>query len=592
MRAGDRAWNGAWSDERAMRNNLVVLINPNKLHPGIPPIALDILTTSLEQADFNVEVVDLTFQRDRWREVLGDYFKDRSPLLVGITVRNTDTIYPQEQRVFLPEHKEIIDEVRRLTAAPLVAGGVGFSSMPFALVEYFGLDYGVKGPGELVISGLASALRRGEPATAVPGLIINTAAGAEQVPWAPGLPATGLRRRAPKEVPVVNGETPYLRRSGSTFKVDNLRYYELGGLGNVLTKNGCPFRCTHCVEPDAKGDRFSRREVGSVVAELEALAGQGVLDVHSTDSEVNLSFVHIKDILRELVERKRTRSDSPLHRLRLWLYCQPAPFDEEFASLLAEAGCKGINFGSDHTCKSMIEGWKITESDRTYYSYQNIQAANGLALEHGMLVMHDILLGMPGETIETVYQCLDETLALNATVIGYTLGIRVFPYSPLGIRFAAESGGERAIRGLQSNTATAPIVLTPLEACRSAAEYERQFMFEPSGQFRPVYFFSPELPEDEATLSSPSGRWTRTLELMRDHVPEREHTRVMLPTVPGLSKDDNNYADNPFLMLQARLGYKGAFWSRWRQRDQIMAEASQGDLALSPSGRAQQPSIA
>jgi hypothetical protein len=47
----------------------------------------------------------------------------------------------------------------------------------------------------------------------------------------------------------------------------------------------------------------------------------------------------------------------------------------------------------------------------------------------------------------------------------------------------------------------------------------------------------------------------------------------MLPTAPGLSRHDNNYADNPFLTNLALLGYKGAFWSRWRDRDEILREA-------------------
>jgi hypothetical protein len=47
----------------------------------------------------------------------------------------------------------------------------------------------------------------------------------------------------------------------------------------------------------------------------------------------------------------------------------------------------------------------------------------------------------------------------------------------------------------------------------------------------------------------------------------------MLPTAPGLSRHDNNYADNPFLTSLVQLGYKGAFWSRWRDRDLIIDQA-------------------
>ena len=45
-----------------MSKGLVVLVNPNKVHPPIAPYALDVLTTSLELAGFEVHVVDLTFR--------------------------------------------------------------------------------------------------------------------------------------------------------------------------------------------------------------------------------------------------------------------------------------------------------------------------------------------------------------------------------------------------------------------------------------------------------------------------------------------------------------------------------------------------
>lgn len=552
---------------------LVTLINPNKIQPGITPYALDILTTSLEQRGFTVEVVDLTFRREQWKQVLKEYFAARTPLLVGITFRNTDTIYPQEQRCFLEDHLEIVNEVKGLTLAPIIGGGIGFSSMPYALLEYFNIPFGVKGPGELIICDLAERLATGLAPQGVPGLLIYDGRQVELQVAEPEAVNLFVPRGPYAGVPTVNQATPYNRRANTPFRVNNLEYYQKGGLGNILTKNGCAFSCTHCVEPNAKGHGFAKRTPSAVVDELEMLASAGVHDVHSSDSEFNLSFAHPKSILREIAARKERDASSPLHKLRLWLYCQPMPFDEEFAELLAAAGCRGVNFGTDHTVQKLLDSWKLTGNHTSFYSYEHIKRSNQLAKDYGMLTMHDILLGMPGETIETIYQCLDETLALEATTVGYTLGIRIFPYSPLGLKYAEECDGVRTVRGLQSNTAISPIILTPLRKCASIAAYERQFMFDEFNRLRPLYYFSPELPEAFETLESPNGRWTRTIELMRSYVALEDHPRVMLPSVPGLTKDDNNYADNPFLMCLVRLGYKGAFWSRWRQRDQIIQEA-------------------
>lgn len=247
-----------------MGRGLVLLVNPNKVHPPIAPYALDVLTTSLEAADFEVEVVDLTFHREDWKSCLSEYFGARSPVLVGVTIRNTDTVYAFEQRPFVGEHKEIITEIRRLTDAPIVGGGIGFSSMPFALVDYFGIDFGVKGPGEQIICDLADALVTGRGTDTVSGLIRNTPEGVTRVP-PPALTAAG-RRTVAAPLPAgqfedrswqVDRSGTYVRRSGAPLKVDNLLYYQRGGLAGILTKNGCTYRCSHCVEPDAKGIRTS-----------------------------------------------------------------------------------------------------------------------------------------------------------------------------------------------------------------------------------------------------------------------------------------------------------------------------------------------
>jgi len=573
-----------------MSRGLVLLVNPNKVHPPIAPYALDVLTTALEADDFEVEVVDLTFHRADWKSVLAEYFALRSPLLVGVTVRNTDTVYAFEQRPFVGEHKEIVTEVKRLTDAPVVAGGIGFSTMPFALVEYFGVDYGVKGPGERILCDLADALATGRDPGTVPGLLVAGPDGVTRVP-----PAVLATRHGKPVVPLptgqfeprvwqVDGTASYVRRSATPYKVDNLRYYRHGGLGSILTKNGCAYRCSHCVEPDAKGTAFAQRSVAAVVDEMESLAAQGVLDQHTTDSEFNLSIAHAKSVLREVVRRRHADPAGPLAALRLWVYCQPSPFDEEFAELLAEAGCRGVNVGSDHVRPDLLAGWKVTGKGTAYYDFADTERLVRLCRQHGILTMVEALFGMPGETPRTMRACVEAFMALDATVTGFSLGLRLFPYTPMGMAMAERSGGVRQVPGVQSDTATGPILLKPLAACSGPAEYERQFMFDEHGDFRLVCYFSPDLLPAGADANGPSALWGDAVRQLWDLVPEAERHRVMLPTLAGMSEHDNNYADNPFLTGLAGLGYTGAFWSHWREREEIMRQAAERAAAPDPAG--------
>src|SRR5215471_4700130 len=100
---------------------LVTLVNPNFVKPGVAPYALDILCSYLEAAGFDAEVLDLTFRESDWG--LAEYFAERDPIAVGVTIRNVGTVQPQEQRVFLPDHLAVINAIRAETSAPIVLGG-------------------------------------------------------------------------------------------------------------------------------------------------------------------------------------------------------------------------------------------------------------------------------------------------------------------------------------------------------------------------------------------------------------------------------------------------------------------------------------
>jgi tryptophan 2-C-methyltransferase len=554
----------------ASERGLVTLVNPNFVRPGVTPYALDILTAHLEAARFDVDVLDLTFRPDHWG--FEEYFATHEPLLVGVTLRNAGSVQPQEQRVFLPDHRAVVDAIRALTPAPIVLGGAGFSTMPYAALEYFDVPFGVKGPGEVILCELAAALAEGRSPDSVAGLLlwdgreVRTGGGTGA-----GHPVAGVTLGS-------RVATRYHRRSGVANRVDNRRYYDRGGLGNLLTKNGCPFRCNHCVEPDAKGPRVARRDVGAVVDEMESLVGQGILDIHTTDSEFNIVPAHSKEVLREVV-RRRSRPGAVLRDLRLWIYAHPVPFDVELADLLAEAGCRGASLSAEHMGREGLAVWDAPRGEvGLAYTFDDVRRVTELLAERDIMTTTELLLGLPGETLDTLRWAIDRSLELPATVVGYTLGLQVFPYAPLGLRFARESAGRHALRGLQSNTARRPIVLKTLDQCASRVEYERQFWFDEEGRIRPVFYFSPDLPEAPETLADPAGRWVDTIRWIRQHVPRSEHHRVALPTVGGAGEDDNNYADNPFLRHAVALGYKGAYYSWWRDRDRIMHEAALAGL--------------
>src|SRR5262245_61604746 len=254
-----------------MPSRLIALINTNRVNPiAVAPYALDVLATSLASAGFTPEVVDLTFQLGSWREVLRAYFAAHEPLLIGVTIRTMETTSAQDQKVFLPDHLEMIEEIQRGSRAPMILGGSAFSMAPIGLTRYFRAKYAVTGPGERVLVELADALLHGRPVDSIEGLIINEGHRVYQVEQArPAEKLVALRgTRLYNQTSPLNETTAYERGAGW---VDNLRYYRESGLVAMLFKNGCSFECVSCGEYVAKGRRMVARSIAATVDEIEQL---------------------------------------------------------------------------------------------------------------------------------------------------------------------------------------------------------------------------------------------------------------------------------------------------------------------------------
>jgi hypothetical protein len=92
---------------------------------------------------------------------------------------------------------------------------------------------------------------------------------------------------------------------------------------------------------------------------------------------------------------------------------------------MREAGCVGINFGSDHGDPQMLR--RLGRG----YGPQDILDATRLCKENGMVVMLDLLLGSPGETRESIVCTVELIKRADPERVGISLGVRVYPGTEL-----------------------------------------------------------------------------------------------------------------------------------------------------------------
>jgi len=376
----------------------VLLVNPNQMKPAVAPIALDYLASALREHQLQVDILDLCFSVD-WAQDIDRYFADKSAMVIGVSLRNTDDTSLGSQEFFIPKFKEMVNCISDRTSAPVVLGGAGFSIMPEAILHYFGLDLGIIGDGEYSFPLLVSKLLSKQDYSSVPGLVYRV--------------DRGFHRNPPSYMD--------LSKNPNTIRelVDNGRYFVKGGMGNIETKRGCNKGCIYCADNLSKGRIVRLRSPESVVDELESLVRAGIDHLHICDSEFNLPGSHAEEVCHGIVRRGLG------NKVRWYAYACPVPFTEDMAILFQRAGCAGINFGVDCGNDRML---RILGRD---FSVDDLKHTADICHRQGLIFMYDLLLGGPGETRETLRETIGLMKELDPSRVGAALGVRIFPETDL-----------------------------------------------------------------------------------------------------------------------------------------------------------------
>lgn len=466
----------------------ILLVNANRMRPPIAPIGLDYLAAVLRTAGHAVELLDLCFDADPI-VAIDDRLRGAAWDLVGVSFRNTDDCYYPGRSWFVPELRDFVQRIRSRAEAPIVLGGVGFSILPGAILRETGADAGIVGEGEFAFISLADGQ------SDVPGLVRCGSGGLEGVPPRPG------------DVALL----PTMRRDF----VDNLRYYREGGQIGFETKRGCAAGCIYCADPVAKGRSVRLRPAEAVAEELAALADRGIVHLHTCDAEFNRPVEHALAVCDAIIARGLGR------KLRWYAYCAPTPFPAELAAVMRQAGCVGINFGTDSGDEGMLR--RLGRD----FSPGDLRLARHCCAEQGIVCMFDLLLGGPGETAESVRRSLEFIREVSPDRAGLSVGVRVYPGTPLA----------------------------------KLAERQREALHGPgaaSGDFAaPTFYLSPELGLDLFPLvGSTVGNDLR-----------------FFFSDPTAADRNYNYSGNDVLIEAIRRGYRGAYWDILRRlQDGLPAE--------------------
>ena len=100
---------------------------------------------------------------------------------------------------------------------------------------------------------------------------------------------------------------------------------------------------------------------------------------------------------------------------------------------MARAGCKNVSLGFESGSENILN-----IMNKKFKPYE-IRETSYLLTKNDIRQMGFLLLGGPGETRETVQQSLDFVDAMQPDSLKVTVGIRIYPDTPLS-KYAAQKG--------------------------------------------------------------------------------------------------------------------------------------------------------
>lgn len=379
----------------------VLLISPNteRLNMVTLPLGLGLVCASARAAGHEVEFLDLMAEPDA-RDAVGRAVERFAPEVIGISVRNIDDQCRESPRFLLESVRETVAECRVRSACPIVLGGAGYSIFPDEALAYLGADYGVAGDGEAAFVELLERLAAGRSPAGVPGVYVAGEAAQTSRAWSTDLDGLPLwdDALAPKSDPDV--WIP------------------------VQSRRGCPNDCSYCSTSRIQGRPIRCRSPRRVAEAIGRLIRAGHRRFFFVDNSFNIPEGHALELCAAL---------SALDPPAIWrciLY--PERVGERLVHAMAAAGCREVSLGFESGCP------RILREMNKRFTPEDVRRTSDLLAAHGIRRLGFLLLGGPGETQDSVEESLAFARSLHLEDLRVTVGIRIYPGTPLARRAVAD----------------------------------------------------------------------------------------------------------------------------------------------------------
>jgi radical SAM superfamily enzyme YgiQ (UPF0313 family) len=377
---------------------LLISSNTERINMVTIPLGLGLVAAATRRAGHEVTFLDLLSEPDPDAAVRR-VIEAAQPDVIGISVRNIDDQTRDNPRFLLEQVKPLVKACRARTQATIVLGGAGYSIFPGAALAYLGADLGVRGDGEAAFPALLERLQARADPSDVPGVWVRGRPPRREGRFSDDLDSFPVWDAALERLPEAGAADVWIP---------------------IQTRRGCPNDCAYCSTASIQGRSIRARSPRRVAEQVALLAGAGLCRFYFVDNSFNIPESHALEVCRSLQEL------APDVTWRCILY--PHRVGEVLVRAMAESGCAEVALGFESGCE------RILREMNKRFTPDDVRATSELLKAHGIRRMGFLLLGGPGETRETVEESLAFAESLRLDFLKTTVGIRIYPGTPLARR--------------------------------------------------------------------------------------------------------------------------------------------------------------
>jgi radical SAM superfamily enzyme YgiQ (UPF0313 family) len=355
----------------------VLLIQPQyKDTWASPPLSIGYLAAVLEEHGHKVDFIDLTLTP--LSEVdFKRFIMQTNPGLIGISVMVRA----------LSATKTLISYIRQVKNVPVVIGGAQPTVEPVFSLKYTRAEFAVVGEGERTIVELIEALESRRSYEQVDGLVFLSNNGDYKI----NQPREFIKNLEQIPFPDWNLISPL------KYKIQPaLTPVKMTPIAPIITTRGCPYRCNFCGGPLMWRRTFRMRNAKNIVDEIEILIkGYKVKEIFISDDNFTLVKDHVIGMCNELLDRKINIPWACPNGIRI------DTVDDGILRLMKKAGCHLVGFGIESGNQ------EILDNARKQLDLKRVKEVVRMAKLNKLITYGFFIIGLPGETTETIRQTID-----------------------------------------------------------------------------------------------------------------------------------------------------------------------------------------